>query len=43
MGRSFNAPTLTRFKVMKAANDAIDTNIGFFVPISDAPLINARR
>ena len=43
MGRSFNSPTVARFKLMKAANDAIDTNIDFFVPVSDAPLINARR
>ena len=36
MGGSFNPPTVAHFKLMKAAIDAIDAGIGFFVPVSDA-------
>ena len=38
MGGSFNPPTVAHFKLMKAAIDAIDASIGFFVPVSDAYL-----
>ena len=38
MGGSFNPPTLAHYKLMKAAVDALDANIGFFVPVSDAYL-----
>ena len=38
MGGSFNPPTLAHYKLMKAAVDALDADIGFFVPVSDAYL-----
>lgn len=43
MGGSFNPPTVAHFKLMKAAIDAIDAGIGFFVPVSDAYLKRKMR
>ena len=43
MGGSFNPPTVTHFKLMKAAIDAIDASIGFFFPASDAYLIKNNK
>ncbi len=43
MGGSFNPPTVAHFKLMKAAIDAIDASIGFFVPVSDAYLKRKMR
>lgn len=38
MGGSFNPPTLAHYKLMKTALDAVDADLGFFVPVSDAYL-----
>ena len=38
MGGSFNPPTLAHYKLMKTALEAIDADLGFFVPVSDAYL-----
>ena len=38
MGGSFNPPTLAHYKLMKEAIDALNADIGFFVPVSDAYL-----
>lgn len=38
MGGSFNPPTLAHYRLMKEAIDALDADIGFFVPVSDAYL-----
>ena len=43
MGGSFNPPTVAHFKLMKVAIDAIDADIGFFVPVSDAYLKRKMR
>ena len=43
MGGSFNPPTVAHHKLMKAAIDAIDAGIGFFVPVSDAYLKRKMR
>ena len=36
MGGSFNPPTAAHYKLMKRAVDALEADIGFFVPVSDA-------
>ena len=38
MGGSFNPPTAAHYKLMKRAVDALEADIGFFVPVSDAYL-----
>lgn len=38
MGGSFNPPTLAHYTLMKTALEAIDADLGFFVPVSDAYL-----
>lgn len=38
LGGSFNPPSLAHYKLMKEAIDALDADIGFFVPVSDAYL-----
>ena len=38
MGGSFNPPTLPYYRLMKEAIDALDADIGFFVPVNDACL-----
>ena len=38
MGGSFNPPTLAHYKLMKTALDAVDADLGFYVPVSDAYL-----
>lgn len=43
MGGSFNPPTLAHYLLMKAAIDALDAAIGFFVPVSDAYLKRKMR
>ena len=43
MGGSFNPPTVAHFKLMKAAIDATNADIGFFVPVSDAYLKRKMR
>ncbi len=43
MGGSFNPPTLAHYKLMKEAIDALDADIGFFVPVSDAYLKRKMR
>ena len=43
MGGSFNPPTLAHYKLMKEAVDALDADIGFFVPVSDAYLKRKMR
>ena len=43
MGGSFNPPTLAHYKLMKEAIDALDADIGFFVPVSDAYLRRKMR
>lgn len=43
MGGSFNPPTLAHYKLMKEALDALDADIGFFVPVSDAYLRRKMR
>lgn len=43
MGGSFNPPTLAHYRLMKEAIDALDADIGFFVPVSDAYLKRKMR
>jgi nicotinate (nicotinamide) nucleotide adenylyltransferase len=43
MGGSFNPPTLAHYKLMKSAVDALEADIGFFVPVSDAYLKRKMR
>lgn len=43
MGGSFNPPTLAHYRLMKEAVDALDADIGFFVPVSDAYLKRKMR
>ncbi|MBR5199066.1 MAG: DUF1768 domain-containing protein [Bacteroidales bacterium] len=38
MGGSFNPPTLAHYKLMKTALDAVDADLGFYTPVSDAYL-----
>lgn len=38
LGGSFNPPTSAHYKLMKEAVDALNADIGFFVPVSDAYL-----
>lgn len=43
MGGSFNPPTLAHYKLMKVTIDALEADIGFFVPVSDAYLRRKMR
>ena len=43
MGGSFNPPTTAHYTLMKKAVDALEANIGFFVPVSDAYLKRKMR
>ena len=43
MGGSFNPPTAAHFKLMQEAVNALDADIGFFVPVSDAYLKRKMR
>lgn len=43
MGGSFNPPTLAHYKLMREAIDALEADIGFFVPVSDAYLKRKMR
>ena len=43
MGGSFNPPTLAHYKLMKVAIEALEADIGFFVPVSDAYLKRKMR
>lgn len=43
MGGSFNPPTLAHYRLMKEAIDALEADIGFFVPVSDAYLKRKMR
>ena len=43
MGGSFNPPTLAHYKLMKEALNALDADIGFLVPVSDAYLKRKMR
>lgn len=43
MGGSFNPPTTAHYKLMKEAVDALEADIGFFVPVSDAYLRRKMR
>lgn len=43
MGGSFNPPTVAHYKLMKDAIDALDAELGFFVPVSDAYLRRKMR
>jgi len=43
MGGSFNPPTLAHYKLMKEAIDALEADIGFYVPVSDAYLKRKMR
>lgn len=43
MGGSFNPPTLAHYMLMKEALDALEADIGFFVPVSDAYLKRKMR
>ena len=43
MGGSFNPPTLAHYRLMKEAVDALEADIGFFVPVSDAYLKRKMR
>lgn len=43
MGGSFNPPTLAHYKLMEEAVDALEADIGFFVPVSDAYLKRKMR
>lgn len=38
MGGSFNPPTIAHYRLMKEALDAINADVGYFVPVSDAYL-----
>ena len=43
MGGSFNPPTVAHQVLMKAAMTAVDANLGYFVPVSDAYLRRKMR
>lgn len=43
MGGSFNPPTSAHLRLMKEAVDALEADIGFFVPVSDAYLKRKMR
>ena len=43
MGGSFNPPTLAHYRLMREAIDALDADIGLFVPVSDAYLKRKMR
>lgn len=43
MGGSFNPPTSAHYRLMKEAVDALNADIGFFVPVSDAYLKRKMR
>ena len=43
MGGSFNPPTLAHYKLMKETIDALNADMGFFVPVSDAYLRRKMR
>ena len=43
MGGSFNPPTLAHYRLMKDTIDALEADIGFFVPVSDAYLKRKMR
>lgn len=43
MGGSFNPPTLAHYMLMKEAINAVDADIGIFVPVSDAYLKRKMR
>ena len=43
MGGSFNPPTRAHYQLMKEAVDALEADIGFFVPVSDAYLKRKMR
>ena len=43
MGGSFNPPTLAHHRLMKAAVDGLEAELGFFVPVSDAYLKRKMR
>lgn len=43
MGGSFNPPTLAHYRLMRSAIDALNADIGFFVPVSDAYLRRKMR
>ena len=43
MGGSFNPPTSAHLRLMKEAVDALNANIGFFAPVSDAYLKRKMR
>lgn len=43
MGGSFNPPTAAHFRLMQEAVKALDADIGFFVPVSDAYLKRKMR
>lgn len=43
MGGSFNPPTTAHYKLMKRTIDALEADIGFFVPVSDAYLKRKMR
>lgn len=43
MGGSFNPPSVAHYRLMRNAIDAIDADIGFFVPVSDAYLRRKMR
>ena len=43
MGGSFNPPTTAHYMLMKEAVDALEADIGFFVPVSDAYLKRKMR
>ena len=43
MGGSFNPPTVAHQVLMKTAMTAVDANLGYFVPVSDAYLRRKMR
>ena len=43
MGGSFNPPTSAHYRLMKEAVDALEADVGFFVPVSDAYLKRKMR
>ncbi len=43
MGGSFNPPTAAHYKLMKRAVDALEADVGFYVPVSDAYLKRKMR
>ena len=38
LGGSFNPPTIAHYKLLKNAIDALNADLGLFVPVSDAYL-----